>query len=91
MSRKTLRRIIRTKVVPESVIYTDSFRSWEGPVLDGFKHFRIKSPGELREGQAAAHQRHRELPGLREDQAQELLRGEPRTFPPLPERNGVPL
>jgi transposase len=41
VSRKTLRRIIRTKVVPESVIYADSFRSYDGPVLDGFKHYRI--------------------------------------------------
>jgi transposase len=41
VSRKTLRQIIRTKVIPESVIYTDSFRSDDGLVLDGFKHFRI--------------------------------------------------
>jgi transposase len=41
VSRKTLRQIIRTKVVPESVIYTDSFRSYDGLVLDGFRHFRI--------------------------------------------------
>ena len=41
VSRKTLRQIIRKKVVPESVIYTDSFRSYDGLVLDGFKHFRI--------------------------------------------------
>ena len=41
VSRKTLRQIIRTKVVPESVIYTDSFRSYDGLVLDGFKHYRI--------------------------------------------------
>lgn len=41
VSRKTLRRIIKTKVVPESVIYTDSFRSYDGLVLDGFKHYRI--------------------------------------------------
>ena len=34
VSRKTLRRIIRTKVVPESVIYTYSFRSYDGLVLD---------------------------------------------------------
>ena len=27
--------------VPESVIYTDSFRSYDGLVLDGFKHYRI--------------------------------------------------
>jgi transposase len=41
VSRKTLRQIIRTKVVPESVIYTDSFRSYDGLVLDGFRHYRI--------------------------------------------------
>ena len=27
VSRKTLRKIIRTRVIPESVIYSDSFRS----------------------------------------------------------------
>jgi len=37
----TLAGIIRTKVVPESVIYTDSFRSYDGLLLDGFKHYRI--------------------------------------------------
>ena len=41
VSRKTLRQIIRTKVVPESVIYTDSFKSYDGLVLDGFRHYRI--------------------------------------------------
>ncbi len=41
VSRKTLRQIIKTKVVPESVIYTDSFCSYDGLVLDGFKHYRI--------------------------------------------------
>jgi transposase len=41
VSRKTLRQIIKTKVVPESVIYTDSFRSYDVLVLDGFKHYRI--------------------------------------------------
>jgi transposase len=41
VSRETLRRIIRTKVILESVIYTDSFRSYDGLVPDGFKHFHI--------------------------------------------------
>jgi transposase len=41
VSRKTLRQIIKTKVVPESVIYTDSFKSYDGLVLDGFRHYRI--------------------------------------------------
>lgn len=27
--------------MPESVIYTDSFRSYDGLVVDGFKHYRI--------------------------------------------------
>ena len=41
VSRKTLQQIIRTKVMLESVIYTNSFRFYYGLVLDGFKHFRI--------------------------------------------------
>lgn len=27
--------------MPKSVIYTDSFRSYDGLILDGFKHYRI--------------------------------------------------
>ena len=41
VSRETLRKIIRSKVIPESIIFTDSFRSYDGLVLDGFKHYRI--------------------------------------------------
>ncbi|MDE2107562.1 MAG: IS1595 family transposase [Patescibacteria group bacterium] len=41
VSRETLRRIIRTKVVPKAVVYSDSFRSYDGLILDGFKHYRI--------------------------------------------------
>lgn len=41
MPRKTLRQLIKTKVVPESVIHTDGFRSYDGLVLDGFGHYRI--------------------------------------------------
>ncbi len=47
VSRKTLRTIIRTKVIPESVIYSDSFRSYNGLVLDGFKHYRIDHDKEF--------------------------------------------
>lgn len=47
VSRKTLRKIIRTKVIPESVIYSDSFRSYNGLVLDGFKHYRIDHDKEF--------------------------------------------
>ena len=38
VSRKTLQKIIRTKVVPKSVVYSDSFKSYDGLVLDGFKY-----------------------------------------------------
>ncbi len=41
VSRQTLQEIIRSKVIPESIIYSDSFKSYDGLVLDGFKHYRI--------------------------------------------------
>ena len=41
VTRETLRKVIRTKVIPKSIIYSDSFRSYDGLVLDGFKHYRI--------------------------------------------------
>ncbi len=53
VSRKTLRRIIRTRVIPESAIYSDSFRSYNGLVLDGFKHYRIDhDSGFINEGRS---------------------------------------
>ena len=42
VSRETLRKIIRTRVIPESIVYSDGFRSYDGLVLDGFKHYRVK-------------------------------------------------
>lgn len=50
VSRKTLQGIIRSKVIPQSVIYSDSFRSYDGLVLDGFKHFRISHDDEFSDG-----------------------------------------
>ena len=50
VSRDTLRKIIRTKVIPESVIYSDSFRSYDGLVLDGFKHYRINHDKQFKRG-----------------------------------------
>ena len=41
VARDTLRRIIRHKIAPDSTIYSDKFRSYDGLVLDGFKHYRI--------------------------------------------------
>jgi transposase len=42
VSRETLRKIIRTKIIPESIVYSDGFRSYDGLVLDGFKHYRVR-------------------------------------------------
>lgn len=50
VARDTLRRIIRTKVVPESVIYSDGFRSYDGLILDGFTHYRIRHEKEFVRG-----------------------------------------
>jgi len=50
VSRKTLRTIIRKKVVPKSAIYTDSFRSYDGLVLDGFKHYRVNHDSDFSDG-----------------------------------------
>ena len=50
VARETLRKIIRTKVIPESVIYSDSFRSYDGLVLDGFRHYRINHAKEFKRG-----------------------------------------
>jgi len=47
VSRDTLRKIIRSQVVPKSVVYSDSFRSYDGLVLDGFKHYRINHDKEF--------------------------------------------
>ena len=41
VKREALMKIIRTKVIPESLVYTDSWKSYDGLVLDGYKHFRI--------------------------------------------------
>lgn len=47
VSRDTLRKIIHSQVIPESVVYSDSFRSYDGLVLDGFKHYRINHDKEF--------------------------------------------
>ena len=53
--RETLRQTTHTKVMPESVIYTDSFRPYDGLVLDSSRHFRINPQGGVRHRQASAH------------------------------------
>lgn len=41
-SRAELRPVIRGKVVEDSTIYTDGWRSYDGLVVDGYKHYRIR-------------------------------------------------
>ena len=50
VKRDTLMKIIRTRVVPESVIYTDSWKSYDGLILDGYKHYRINHSKEFKKG-----------------------------------------
>jgi len=50
VSRETLIKIIRTKVVPDSVIYTDSWRSYDGLIVDGYRHYRINHQQEFKRG-----------------------------------------
>lgn len=39
--RETLMPIIKKKVLEESTIYSDGWRSYDGLVLNGYKHYRI--------------------------------------------------
>ena len=41
MTRTVLRRIIRQKVPRCSTIYSDGFRSYDGVLTDGYRHYRI--------------------------------------------------
>ena len=40
-SREALRPIIRGPMLAASTVYTDGWRSYDGLVLDGFRHHRI--------------------------------------------------
>ena len=40
-SRKELVPIIRGKILSESTVYTDGWKSYDGLVLNGYKHYRI--------------------------------------------------
>lgn len=41
VSSRTLKTIIKSKVKTGSIIYSDSWRSYDGLVFDGFEHYRI--------------------------------------------------
>ena len=50
VSRKTLMKIIRSKMVTNSKVYTDSWRSYDGLIIDGYKHYRINHGQEFSKG-----------------------------------------
>ena len=43
----TLVPIIKDKVIPDSVVYSDSFKAYNTLVVSGFKHMRINHSKEL--------------------------------------------
>jgi len=50
-SKKELLPIIKGKVLEESTVYTDGWKSYDGLVLNGYKHYRIyHSKNELARG-----------------------------------------
>ncbi len=40
-NRRELTPVIKGKVIEESTIYTDSWKSYDGVVLNGYNHYRI--------------------------------------------------
>jgi len=50
VSRAILRLIIKQKVPEGSTIYSDSFRSYDGLITDGYKHYRINHDREFARG-----------------------------------------
>jgi len=40
-TRKELMPIIKGKILEKSTIYTDGWKSYDGLVLNGYKHYRI--------------------------------------------------
>ena len=50
VSAQTLRGIIKSRVPEGSTIYSDSFRSYDGLITDGYKHYRINHQVEFARG-----------------------------------------
>lgn len=47
VTKKTLRQIIKQQVDEGSVIYSDSFKAYDGLITDGYKHYRINHAKEF--------------------------------------------
>jgi transposase len=82
---KTLKAIIEDKVVPDSIVYSDTFSSYNVLDVSSFKHYRINHSETLLRSEEP-HQWHREL--LESDQASHApFQRHPRyPLPPLLER-----
>ena len=50
VSRNTLMKIIKSRVVTNSKVYTDSWRSYDGLIIDGYRHHRINHSKEFSRG-----------------------------------------
>jgi len=51
VKRETLMKVIRTRIEPkDSTVYTDSWKSYDGLILDGYKHYRINHSKEFARG-----------------------------------------
>jgi len=50
VSKRTLMKIIRSKVVTDSKAYIDSWRSYDGLIIDGYWHHRINHSKEFSRG-----------------------------------------
>lgn len=50
VSRAVLQSIIHQKVPPGSTIYTDGFKSYDGLITEGYRHFRINHDVEFARG-----------------------------------------
>jgi transposase-like protein len=50
VSATTLRAIIHKKVPEGSTIYSDSFRSYDGLITDGYRHYRINHDKNFAQG-----------------------------------------
>ena len=49
-ARKTLVAIIERKVMPDSIVYSDSWRVYDALYISSFKHFRINHSELFAEG-----------------------------------------
>lgn len=47
---ETLLEIVQTKIKPDSIVYTDSFRAYNNLSLNGYKHHRINHSKEFARG-----------------------------------------